>query len=80
MAQGQLLQIKVDNQTQAIEILKKLSWIKSVKIENEYLIVDAPKDSASRVNQALAEHNIFASELVNRTVSLEERILTTNRW
>ena len=75
VAQGQLLQIKVDNQKQAVDVLKSLPWIKSVKIDNEYLIVDAPKDSASRVNQALAEHNIFASEIVNRTVSLESVFL-----
>lgn len=80
VAQGQLLQIKVANQTQALDILKKISWIKSVKVEiddshNEYLVVDAPKDSASRVNQVLAEHQIFASEIVNRTVSLESVFL-----
>jgi ABC-2 type transport system ATP-binding protein len=74
-SQGQMLQIKVANQNQAVELLKTLSWIKSVKIENEYLIVDAPKDSASRVNQVLAEHNIFASELVNKAASLEEVFL-----
>jgi ABC-2 type transport system ATP-binding protein len=75
VAQGQLLQIKVDNQTQAIEILKKFSWIKSVKIENGYLMVDAPKDSASRVNKALVQNGILVSELVNRTVSLEDVFL-----
>jgi ribosome maturation protein Sdo1 len=56
---------------QALDILKKLSWIKSVKIDNEYLIVDAPKDSAARINQTLAENKIFASELMNKSVSLE---------
>ena len=75
VTQGQLLQIKVDNQKQAIDVLKTLPWIKSVKAEDEYLLVDAPKDSAARINQALAEHNIFASELVNRTVSLESVFL-----
>jgi ABC-2 type transport system ATP-binding protein len=75
VSQGQLLQIKIDDPKQAVDVLKSLSWIKSVKIEEDYLIVDAPKDSASRVNQALAEHHLFASELVNRTVSLESVFL-----
>ena len=75
VTQGQLLQLKVDDLPKATEILKNLPWIKSVKTENDYLIVDAPKDSASRVNKALAEHNIFASELVNRNVSLESVFL-----
>jgi len=75
VTQGQVLQIRVDNPSPAFEILKSLPWIKSIKTEDDYLIVDAPKDSASRVNQVLAEHNIFASELVNRTVSLESVFL-----
>lgn len=75
VTRGQQLQVKVDDLIQAVDILKTLPWIKSVKIDNDYLIVDAPKESASRVNKALAEHNIFASEIVNKTVSLESVFL-----
>ena len=75
LTKGQLLQIKVDDPGLAASILTNLPWIKSVKMENDYLIVDAPKDSASEVNKALAENNIFASELVNRNVSLESVFL-----
>lgn len=75
LTKGQLLQIKVDDQKQAIEVLRDLTWIKSVKSENGYLIVDAPNDSASLVNKKLAEHNIFASELVSRSISLESVFL-----
>jgi len=75
LAQGQMLQIKVDDLAQAAAILNGLPWIKSVKRENDHLIVDAPKDSASRVNKTLAEHNIFASELTSRNVSLESVFL-----
>jgi len=75
LTQDQVLQIKVDNPVQAAAILSSLPWIKSVKIENDYLIADVPKESASRVNAALAEHNIFASELVTRGVSLESVFL-----
>jgi ABC-2 type transport system ATP-binding protein len=75
LAQGQMLQIKVDDPAQAAAILTGLPWIKSVKRENDYLIVDASKESASRVNKALAEHNIFASELTSRNVSLESVFL-----
>jgi len=77
LTKGQLLQVKVDDQTlaQAMSVLKGLSWVKSVKTEDSYLIVDAPKDSSSLVNRTLAEHNIFASELVTRNVSLESVFL-----
>ena len=52
-----------------------LSWIKSAKIEHDYLVVDAPKDSASRINQALTEQGIFASELCVHNTSLENVFL-----
>jgi len=73
--QGQQLYIKVENQTTALAVLKNQPWIKSIKVENGYLILDAPKDSAARVNQVLAENKIFASELTNKASSLEEVFL-----
>ena len=75
LAQGRTLQIKVGDPARAAAILSGLPWINSVKRENDHLIVDAPKESASRVNAALAEHNIFASELVSHGVSLESVFL-----
>jgi len=75
LMQGLTLQIKVDDPARASDILSSLPWIKSVRRENDYLIVDAPQDSASRINKALVEHDIFASELVSRNVSLESVFL-----
>ena len=75
VARGQMLQIKVADMPRAAAVLQSLPWVKSVKEADGYLIVDAPKDSASRVNQALAEQSIFVSELVNRGTSLEKVFL-----
>lgn len=75
LTQGRLLQIRVDDPAQAASILENIPWISSVKREDDYLIVDAQRESASRVNQTLAEHGIFASELVSRNVSLESVFL-----
>jgi len=75
LKRGQQIQIKVDDPAQAVAILSALPWIKSAKREDDYLIVAAPKESASRINKALAEHDIFASELVSRGVSLESVFL-----
>jgi len=79
-SQGQQLHIRVENQSAALTVLKNQAWIKAVKIEvdesgKEYLAVDAPKESAARVNQALAENKIFAYELVNKAASLEDVFL-----
>jgi len=72
---GLTLQIRVHDPDRAANILGGLSWIRSARVESDYLVVDAPKDSASDVNKALAEHGLFASELVGRTLSLESVFL-----
>ncbi len=72
---AQVFQIRVDDIAAATAVLQNLPWIKSLKAENGYLVVEAPKDSGSQVNQALAENNIFASELVNHIASLEDVFL-----
>lgn len=75
LTHGQVLQIKVDDPARAASFLTSLPWIKSVKKENDYLLVDAGKESPSRVNQALAMNDIFVSELVKSNVSLESIFL-----
>jgi ABC-2 type transport system ATP-binding protein len=72
---GQALQIKVDNPAKAVPILSEIPWIKSVKIEEGYLIVEAPQESASQVTKVLAEHGLYLSELVKRGTSLENVFL-----
>ena len=72
---AQVFQIRVDDVVGATAVLQDLPWIKSVKAEDGYLVVEAPKDSGSQVNQALAQKNIFASELVNHVASLEDVFL-----
>lgn len=71
VATGRMLQVRVADMPGAAAVLQSLPWVKSVKAADGYLIVDAPKDSASRVNQALAEQGMFASELLDRVTSLE---------
>jgi len=75
LTQGQTLRIQVDDPARAAAVLGDLPWINSVKRENDHLIVAAPRDSAAQVNAALAEHGIFASELVSHGVSLESVFL-----
>ncbi len=75
LTRGRLIQVKVDDPARAASILVGLPWIKSVKREEDYLIVDAPGENAARINKALAEQNIFASELVPGNVSLESVFL-----
>jgi len=75
LTQGQVLEVKVADLPGALAVLKTLDWIKSAKVENSSLIVEAPANSGARLNQALAEKGIFASELISRSASLESVFL-----
>jgi ABC-2 type transport system ATP-binding protein len=75
LAQGQAFQVRVEDPSPAAAVLSDLPWIRSVKREGDYLIVDAARDSGSRISRALAEHGIFVSELVNHSSSLEDVFL-----
>lgn len=75
LAKGQAFQVRVEDPSPAAAILSDLPWIRSVKREGDYLVVDAARDSGSRISRALAEHGIFVSELVNHSSSLEDVFL-----
>jgi ABC-2 type transport system ATP-binding protein len=70
-----VLQIKVGDIDLAVSIVKELPWVKSVKTENGYIIVDAPAESAWQINAALADKKIYLSELLVHTTSLEDVFL-----
>jgi hypothetical protein len=75
LSHGNVLQIKVNDIEKATVILKSISWIKSVKKEDDYLVVDIPREQSAEVNLALVQKGIMVSELVNRTSSLESVFL-----
>jgi ABC-2 type transport system ATP-binding protein len=75
LSRGNILQIKVTDKEKATALLRSLSWVKSVKTEGDYLMVDVPGDRSGEVNLALAQKGIMVTELVNRTAGLESVFL-----
>jgi len=75
LSRGNILQIKVTDKEKATTLLRSLSWVKSVKTEGDYLMVDVPGDRSGEVNLALAQKGIMVTELVNRTAGLESVFL-----
>ena len=75
LAQGNQLQIKMNNPDEALRILSALPWVKAAHRDGDYIVVDVPSGSEAKVNQALAEKGLFASEMTNRTASLEQVFL-----
>ena len=75
LSQGNLFQIKTEKPDETLAILSALPWVKSAKRDGEYVVMDIPAGSQGKVTQALAEKGIFASEMTNRTSSLEDVFL-----
>lgn len=69
------IQIRIDQPGLAMSVLSELTWAKAVIKDDGYIAVDVPAGSEARVNQALAEKGLYASEITNRTTSLEEVFL-----
>jgi ABC-2 type transport system ATP-binding protein len=72
---GHLLQIRVDEPAKAAQLLSGIPWIKSTKIQDGYLVVEAPQENASQITRILAGHGIYLSELVKHGTSLESVFL-----
>jgi ABC-2 type transport system ATP-binding protein len=72
---GQKILVRVDDFTRAAEVLRVLPWIKSVERQNDYLAVDAGKEQPWLVNKALADQQIYASEITRSNTSLESVFL-----
>ena len=75
LRRGTAFRIRVDDPARAADVARGVPWVESASVEEDCLIVKAPKDSASAINRALAEHQIFASELVSQALSLESVFL-----
>lgn len=75
LSHGNRLQVRVDDMDSATTVLSALPWIKSIKKEGDYLILDIPPDRGAAINRALAEKGIYASELIKFTTNLESVFL-----
>jgi ABC-2 type transport system ATP-binding protein len=75
LRRDRVLEVKVAEPEKALQILQTIPWIKSARLEEGRLMLEAPAESGAMVNQALAEKGIFASELVSRSSSLESVFL-----
>jgi ABC-2 type transport system ATP-binding protein len=75
LARGQKILIKVEDFTRAAEVLAALPWIKSVQKLDGFLAIDAGEEQPWKVNKALAEQQIFASEITRSNTTLESVFL-----
>ncbi|MCH8948803.1 MAG: ABC transporter ATP-binding protein [Chloroflexi bacterium] len=73
--QGQALELQVTDTARAVEVLNGIDWVGSVVEQDGRLVVDAPRERAADLSRALAEQQIYLSELRPRDGSLEDFFL-----
>jgi ABC-2 type transport system ATP-binding protein len=72
---GDALEVITTDNDRAQSLLKELPGVASVTREGDRLVVEAPRDQAAEISRALAEQQIYLSELKPREGSLEDFFL-----
>ncbi|MCH7837290.1 MAG: hypothetical protein IIC26_02145 [Chloroflexi bacterium] len=72
---GEALELRVTDVERAVQVLEALDWVAGVTRADDRLVVDAPLERAADLSRALAEQQIYLSELRPREGSLEEFFL-----
>jgi ABC-2 type transport system ATP-binding protein len=75
LRRGEALEMRVTDPERAVQVLTGLDWVDSVRREDNRLVVEAPRERAAELSRALAERQIYLSELRPREGSLEEFFL-----
>jgi ABC-2 type transport system ATP-binding protein len=75
VGQGTALEIQVTDVGRALEVLAGLDYVKGVTQDGPRLVVETTGERAADVSRALADHEIYLSELRTRQSSLEDIFL-----
>jgi ABC-2 type transport system ATP-binding protein len=75
LRQGEALEMRVTEPDRAVQVLRGLAWVNGVKRQDNRITVEAPRERAAELSRALAEHQIYLSELRPRDSSLEDFFL-----
>jgi ABC-2 type transport system ATP-binding protein len=75
LRRGEALEMQVTEPLKAIEVLRAIDWVRGVTMSDGWLVVEAPRERAAELSRALAEAQIYLSELRPRESSLEDFFL-----
>jgi ABC-2 type transport system ATP-binding protein len=75
VGQGTALELQVTDVELALEVLATLDFVKSVKRDGARIVVETATERAADVSRALAEKQVYLSELRTRQDSLEDVFL-----
>jgi ABC-2 type transport system ATP-binding protein len=75
LRQGEALEMHVTDTLRAVETLQAIDWVRSVTTSDGRLVVEAPLERAAELSKALADKQVYLSELRPRDSSLEDFFL-----
>lgn len=75
LRQGEALEMQVTDIEAAMRVLNSIDWVRGVIRQDERLVVEAPLERAAELSRALAEQQVYLSELRAREGSLEDFFL-----
>ena len=75
LRRGEALEMQVTEPNRAVRVLDGLEWVNGVKRQDSRLVVEVRRERAADVSRALAEQQIYLSELRPRQGTLEEFFL-----
>jgi ABC-2 type transport system ATP-binding protein len=75
LRQQDVVRLKTTDDPQACGVLASLDWVLGVSVENGYLVAEAPPDRSGELTRALAQREIFVTEMAPARVSLERYFL-----
>ena len=71
LRRGEALELRVTDLDRAVQVLEGLAWVNGVRHQDDRLVVEAPRERAAELSRALADHQVYLSELRPRDSSLE---------
>jgi ABC-2 type transport system ATP-binding protein len=75
LRQGEALEMQVTDTEAALRVLNAIDWVRGVIHQDGRLVVEAPRERAAELSRALAEQQVYLSELRAREGSLEDFFL-----
>jgi ABC-2 type transport system ATP-binding protein len=69
------VRLKTTGDERATQILGALDWVSAVRTEGGYIVANASPDRAGDLTRALAQQDVFVTEMVPQRVSLEKFFL-----
>jgi len=72
---SEALEVQVTDTERAVALLERIEWVRAVTREGDRLTVEAPVARAAELSKALAQQEIYLSELRPREGSLEDFFL-----